>query len=49
LKLRDLGIPKLTPADLEELALAASTDPSIMFNPKEASLQDMIGIYKRAY
>lgn len=48
-RLRDLGVPALQDNQLEELAFLASSDPAIMFNPKESSLQDIIGIYERAY
>lgn len=48
-RLRDCGIPVLNQTQLEELAFLASTDPAIMFNPKESSAQDIIGIYERAY
>jgi len=48
-RLRDCGIPVLNRAQLDELAFLASTDPAIMFNPKESSAQDIIGIYERAY
>jgi alcohol dehydrogenase class IV len=48
-RLRDCGIPALNETQLDHLALLASTDPAIMFNPKESSAQDIIGIYKRAY
>lgn len=48
-RLRDCGIPALNKTQLEELAFLASTDPAIMFNPKESSAQDIIGIYERAY
>jgi alcohol dehydrogenase class IV len=48
-RLRDCGIPVLNQTQLDELAYLASTDPAIMFNPKESSAQDIIGIYERAY
>lgn len=48
-RLRDCGVPELNQKQLEDLALLASTDPAIMFNPKESSTQDIIGIYERAY
>lgn len=47
--LRDLGVPKLDRSDLEELAFLASSDPAIMFNPKDSTVEDIIGIYERAY
>jgi alcohol dehydrogenase class IV len=48
-RLRDLGVPELKDAQLDELAYLASTDPAIMFNPKESSVEDIIAIYERAY
>lgn len=48
-RLRDLGVPELPDGELEELAFIAATDPAIMFNPKEASNQDLVAIYKRAF
>ena len=48
-RLRDLGVPALEEAQLENLAYLATTDPAIMFNPKETTVQDIIGIYERAY
>jgi len=48
-RLRDLGVPELKNTQLQELAYLASTDPAIMFNPKECSLEDIIDIYERAY
>jgi alcohol dehydrogenase class IV len=49
LRLSDLGVPPFSESDLEELAVMATTDPAIMFNPTESSEEDMVGIYKRAY
>lgn len=48
-RLRDLGVPKLSESQLAELADLTSTDPAIMFNPKDSSIEDIIGIYERAY
>ncbi len=48
-RLRDCGIPELKDSQLDDLAFLASTDPAIMFNPKDSSVQDIIGIYERAY
>jgi alcohol dehydrogenase class IV len=48
-RLRDLGVPEFANGQLDELADLASTDPAIMFNPKDSSLADIIGIYQRAY
>ncbi len=48
-KLRDVGVPELNQDDLQELADTAMTDPAIMFNPREASAEDLISIIKGAY
>lgn len=48
-RLRDLGVPKLSESQLAELADLTATDPAIMFNPKDSSIEDIIGIYERAY
>jgi alcohol dehydrogenase class IV len=48
-RLRDLGVPALASNQIEDLANMACTDPAIMFNPKETTLEDIIGIYERAY
>jgi alcohol dehydrogenase class IV len=48
-RLRDIGVPVLSQNEIEELAEVASTDPAIMFNPKEATLADIVGLYERAY
>lgn len=48
-RLRDAGVPELKDTQLDELAFLASTDPAIMFNPKESSVEDIIEIYERAY
>lgn len=48
-RLRDLGVAELPDNEMEDLAFIAQTDPAIMFNPKEASIEDIIAIYKRAY
>jgi alcohol dehydrogenase class IV len=48
-RLRDMGVPALKSKEIEELAEIANTDPAIMFNPKETTLEDIIGIYERAY
>jgi alcohol dehydrogenase class IV len=47
--LRDLGVPELSNGEVENLAFIASTDPAIMFNPKEPSVEEIVAIYKRAY
>jgi alcohol dehydrogenase class IV len=48
-RLRDMGVPQLNGQAVEDLANIASTDPAIMFNPKEPTIEDIIGIYERAY
>jgi alcohol dehydrogenase class IV len=48
-RLRDLGVPVLKDKEKEDLAELANTDPAIMFNPKETTIEDIIGIYERAY
>ncbi len=48
-RLRDLGVPELKDTQLGELAFLASTDPAIMFNPKESSVDDIVALYERAY
>ncbi|HEY9786101.1 MAG TPA: iron-containing alcohol dehydrogenase, partial [Candidatus Obscuribacterales bacterium] len=47
--LRDVGVPKLDRSELEELAFLTSSDPAIMFNPKDSTVEDIIAIYERAY
>jgi alcohol dehydrogenase class IV len=46
--LRELGLPTLNPDQLVKLAELATCDPAIMFNPREAVLEDMVSIYQRA-
>jgi alcohol dehydrogenase class IV len=48
-RLRDLEVRELPDDEMEQLAFIAVTDPAIMFNPKEASVDDIIAIYKRSY
>ena len=48
-RLRDVGVPELAEDDLQELAETAMTDPAIMFNPRDASPEDLISIIKGAY
>ncbi len=48
-RLRDLGVPELRNSQLDELACLASSDPAIMFNPKDSTLQDLIALYEKAY
>jgi alcohol dehydrogenase class IV len=48
-RLRDLGVPLLHTGGIKSLAEVASTDPAIMFNPKEPSIENIVEIYERAY
>lgn len=48
-RLSDLGIEPLSDAAIDEIASQALTDPAIMFNPRESSLEDIMEILKRAY
>ncbi|HEY9714206.1 MAG TPA: iron-containing alcohol dehydrogenase, partial [Chroococcales cyanobacterium] len=48
-RLKDIGVPELKNGSLDDLVLLASSDPAIMFNPKESSNEDLIGLYERAY
>jgi alcohol dehydrogenase class IV len=48
-RLRDAGVPAFSDADLHDLADMALTDPAIMFNPKEATCEELIDILKEAY
>lgn len=48
-RLRDINVPKLSEAEIMELAEIALTDPAIMFNPKSATVEDLAAIIKRAY
>lgn len=47
--LRELGVPELTGAILDEVVDLAASDPAIMFNPREASNEDLQELLKRAY
>jgi alcohol dehydrogenase class IV len=49
LTLRELGVPELTDENLVELVDLAAADPAIMFNPREASSDDLTQLLKRAY
>lgn len=48
-RLRDLGMPAASEAEIANLAEIALTDPAIMFNPKEASIEDLANLIKGAY
>lgn len=47
--LKALGVPEMNGEELDEWCALVVEDPAIMFNPREASNEDVIGIYKRAY
>lgn len=49
LSLRELGVPEFTDENLAELVDLAGADPAIMFNPREASSDDLTQLLKRAY
>jgi alcohol dehydrogenase class IV len=49
LTLRELGVPELSDENLAELTDLAAADPAIMFNPREASSDDLTQLLKRAY
>lgn len=48
-RLKDLGVPELTDPEIEHLADIALTDPAMMFNPRQTSIEDLMDIIKRAY
>ncbi|MBY0357344.1 MAG: iron-containing alcohol dehydrogenase [Candidatus Obscuribacterales bacterium] len=48
-RLRDLGVPELADDKILELAAVAGTDPAIMFNPQEASIEDLSNLIREAY
>ncbi len=47
--LRELGVPEFSDENLAELTDLAAADPAIMFNPREASSDDLTQLLKRAY
>lgn len=49
LKLQDLGVPNLKEDQILELAQIALNDPALMFNPREASIEDLANIIREAY
>ena len=49
LTLRELGVPEISDENLAELVDLAAADPAIMFNPREASSDDLTQLLKRAY
>ncbi|MBX9571121.1 MAG: iron-containing alcohol dehydrogenase [Candidatus Obscuribacterales bacterium] len=48
-QLREVGVPELNDSDVADLADTAMTDPAIMFNPREATPEDLVSIIKGAY
>lgn len=48
-ELKAIGVPEMTGADLEEWVNLVVEDPAIIFNPREATADDIIAIFKRAY
>lgn len=48
-RLKEVGVPELNEGELAELAETALTDPALMFNPKEATPEDLMSIIKGAY
>jgi alcohol dehydrogenase class IV len=48
-QLRALGIPTLSEEQFLKLADLASCDPAMIFNPKEATIDDLLGVCQRAY
>ncbi|MBS2006293.1 MAG: iron-containing alcohol dehydrogenase [Cyanobacteria bacterium SZAS TMP-1] len=47
--LKQLGVPELNNDSLSELADLASSDPAIMFNPREVTSEDLVAILRGAY
>ncbi|MBZ0184911.1 MAG: iron-containing alcohol dehydrogenase [Candidatus Obscuribacterales bacterium] len=47
--LEALGVPRMDKDQLKQWANLVIEDPAIMFNPKEASTEDVIDIFQRAY
>lgn len=48
-ELKAIGVPEMKGAELEEWVNLVVEDPAIIFNPREATTDDIIAIYKRAY
>lgn len=48
-ELKAIGVPEMSEADLEEWVNLVVEDPAIIFNPREATPDQIIEIYKRAY
>lgn len=49
LQLRELTLPELDEEDFVEIAQIAMTDAAMMFNPREASIEDLVQLLKEAY
>ena len=47
--LKELGVPELNSEALAEITELASSDPAIMFNPREVTGEDLTSILQRAY
>lgn len=47
--LRELGVPELNSAVLAEISELASSDPAIMFNPREVTSEELVSMLQRAY
>lgn len=48
-RLKDIGVPELGQEELLELAEISMTDPAIMFNPGETTVDDLITILREAF
>jgi alcohol dehydrogenase len=49
LQLRDLTLPELGHEDFVEIAAVSMHDAALMFNPREASVEDLVELLKGAY
>ncbi len=47
--LRELGVPELNSDALAEISELASSDPAIMFNPREVTSEELVLMLQRAY
>jgi alcohol dehydrogenase class IV len=47
--LKELGVPELNLDSLAEISELASSDPAIMFNPREVTSEDLVSILRGAY
>lgn len=48
-RLKDIGVPELGKEELLELAEISMTDPAIMFNPGEVTVDDLVLILREAF